>query len=362
MSTEAVYRDVLIIGAGPAGLSLAYYLEKQGIDYSILEKTEVGSSWKSMPDKLVIISPWWTNLLPGSGTGWNNPFAQVGKNFYHHYLIDYVRKNSIRVEPNTLVKALNFAQNEFKLVTNRGNYRARLVVCATGYFSNPYIPSMPKGKDGSIPELHGSHYFSAGQVARDYPRIKKILLVGKRVTAGQLMVELSRFGFDVAISCRSELTLRTDHSLPGKLKVGAYFVYEALKMRFRPHIKMNSYVDMDGGETGVLLATGKVSKKAAAIGVSEGFVLFADNTRCEYDLIIYATGYRPALGYVDASLLTLNNQAEPVTVDMAAQRTPQLFFIGFDNLVNFRSRYLRGIAKDAKQLAHRIQSRLLESA
>ncbi len=355
------FRDVIIIGAGPAGLSLGYYLQRYGIDYDILERQEVGFSWQSMPDKLMVISPWWVNLLPGSWIGLRNPLAIVSKDSYHDYLKRYARKNNIRVTPHVLVQNISRQDNGFRIETSAGVYSARLVICATGYFANPYIPVMPEGNDGSLSELHACRYLSARQISMDYPDTQNILLVGKRATAGQLMVELSEFGFKVDISCRSELLLRRDHTLRGSLRKAIYFLYEAVKIRFQPHIKMNSWVDMEGGETGMLLNAGKVLKRAETHGIRDGYVVFADGTKTKYDLVIYATGYRFALQYLEPALLKPGGpRGEPETRDMESTNVPNLFFIGLDNLVNFRSRYLRGIASDAGQLAHRVRSRLLQ--
>ena len=352
-------RDVIVIGAGPAGLSLGYYFEKYGIDYNILERQEIGFSWQSMPDRLVVISHWWVNLLPGSGVGLKNPFATVSKNFYHNYLKRYARKNNIRVMEHVLVENISRENDKFRIETGKGNYRARFVICATGYFANPHIPALPEDNDGSLPEFHACRYLSARQIAVDYPDAKNILLVGKRATAGQLMIELNEFGFKVDISCRSELRLRKDHTLRGGLRKAVYFLYEAVRIRFQPHIKMNSWVDMEGGETGMLLNTGKVLKRAGIQGILKGYALFADGTKSRYDLVIYATGYRSALEYLDSSLLVPDGpRGEPETHDMESVNAANLFFIGLDNLVNFRSRYLRGITSDAGHLAGRIRSRL----
>ncbi len=356
-------RDVIVIGAGPAGLSLGYYFEKDDIDYDILERQEIGFSWQSMPDRLVVISHWWVNLLPGSWIGLHNPFAMVSKTFYNNYLERYTRKNNIRVMQHVLVQNISWENDKFRIETSKGGYLARFVVCATGYFANPHIPAMPGGNDGSLSELHACRYLSARQIAADYADVRNILLVGKRTTAGQLMVELSEFGFRVDISCRSELRLRRDHTFRGGLRKAVYFFYEAVKIKFQPHIKMNSWVDMEGGETGMLLNTGKVLKRAGIHGIQKGHVLFTDGTKARYDLVIYATGYRSALQYLDPSLLVPSGpRGEPKTRDMESVNVANLFFIGFDNLVNFRSRYLRGIASDAKRLAGKIRLRLSDNS
>lgn len=353
------YYDVIVIGAGPAGLSLAYYLEKSGTDYILLEKDGVGSSWKSMPEKLVVLSPWWTNLLPGSWLGFNNPFTLVSKDYYHNYLLRYNVINKLKVKTQVNIENLKKHNNSYTFKSSAGSFSSKFVICATGYYSKPFIPVLPGGNDSSIPEMHAAEYFSAEKISKDYPQVRRILLVGKRVTAGQLMVELENYGFEIDISCRSELVIRQSHTFKGKVKEFIYYFYEALKIRFKPYLKSNSFVEMDGKDTAKLLDNGIVGKKGNILGISDGSVSFSNGkNETAYDLVIYATGYSPALQYIDPSILSADKNGLPDVKNMESIVSVNLFFIGIDNLVNFRSRYLRGIAKDARRLNDIIQSRL----
>ncbi|HED12099.1 MAG TPA: hypothetical protein ENI62_00305 [Gammaproteobacteria bacterium] len=47
----------IIVGAGPAGISLGYHLRKLGIQYAILDQGRTGQSWILMPEKLRLLSP-----------------------------------------------------------------------------------------------------------------------------------------------------------------------------------------------------------------------------------------------------------------------------------------------------------------
>src|SRR4051812_25180814 len=59
--------EILIIGGGPAGLSLGFELKKRGLAFLILEKgASVGESWRKMPRDLRLASPWKCNSLPGT--------------------------------------------------------------------------------------------------------------------------------------------------------------------------------------------------------------------------------------------------------------------------------------------------------
>ena len=357
MTTSEKY-DVVVIGAGTAGLSIGYYLEKSGLNYLILEKEEVGYSWSSMPEKLVVLSPWWVNTLPGSSIGFKNPFCLVSKDFYSSYLRNYASNNSLNIRQKTTVSKMESSDEGFSIETTQGLIEAKMVVCASGYYSNPKIPQLPGGNDNSIQEIHAVEYYSAKKLRERFHDLNSVLLVGKRVTAGQLLVEISEAGLKMDISCRSDLEFRINYTFKGILKEYIYYFYENVLLFFQPHLRVNSYPNMDGGKTEELINSGSVGKKAGIQAISEGNVIFSDGEKKAYDLVIYATGYNPATGYLAISQVSYDDNAIPETSNLESNNCRNLFFLGLDNLVNFRSRYLRGIARDARALSRIIESRI----
>ncbi len=73
---EKKYADIIIVGGGPAGLATAYCLQKLNIDCLVVEKNKVGNSWGNMPKYWRVVSPQWTNMLPGSGFHYSSPFSK----------------------------------------------------------------------------------------------------------------------------------------------------------------------------------------------------------------------------------------------------------------------------------------------
>src|SRR6266516_4142674 len=94
----------------------------------------------------------------------------------------------------------------FDVRTSAGTFSARLLINATGCFANPFQPEFPGARESSLPQFHFATY-------RDAERLRAVtrregglvLIVGKRLSAGQTLVELVDAGFQVGLSCRGPI-------------------------------------------------------------------------------------------------------------------------------------------------------------
>lgn len=96
--------DVVIIGAGQAGLSMGYYLRKTDLSFVLLDRgAQIGEAWRSRYDSLVLFSPRSYSALPGLALrGEANNFPT--KDDIADYLFEYVQTFDLPVECNTDVK------------------------------------------------------------------------------------------------------------------------------------------------------------------------------------------------------------------------------------------------------------------
>ena len=72
MSTDA---DVVIVGAGQAGLSLSHELTGAGVEHLVLERGRVGETWRGRWDSFCLVIPNWTVQLPGGRYRGDDPVA-----------------------------------------------------------------------------------------------------------------------------------------------------------------------------------------------------------------------------------------------------------------------------------------------
>src|SRR3712207_177058 len=147
--------DVLVIGAGQAGLALGSHLARRGADFLLLDAgPEIGSSWRSRWDSLRLFSPAQYDSLPGL------PFPAPAdthptKDEVADYLAAYAAHLTLPVRLNSPVQRLHREPDGTFAITIPGEVlRARQVVVATGPFQTPRIPALAEQLDARVRQVH----------------------------------------------------------------------------------------------------------------------------------------------------------------------------------------------------------------
>src|SRR5437867_234642 len=99
--------DVLVIGAGPAGLALGVGLRRRGLSFQILEKHAVGASWERTPRNLTLVSPWKANHLPFTRRDLFPRHYEMSRAEFLEYLQAYAQENQLPVETGVEVHGLD---------------------------------------------------------------------------------------------------------------------------------------------------------------------------------------------------------------------------------------------------------------
>ena len=347
---------VVILGAGPAGLAMGYELASRGVDFVILEKGPApGHSFANFP-RNIFFGPWLNNMLPGSRVNWRWKFRRSTQPAYTAYLQEYCRRHKLPVRTGVEVQSTNHQSEGFQLETNRGKIWSKLLVNATGYFTKPNVPKYPGLETTQVPWMHVAHYGDPESLRRKLGRrTGRVLVVGKRLSAGETMCELHRSGFQVGLSHRGKLKFGPSQFQEALISPAVWLVERAAVL-FR--IKKNSYPRMAGGESQRLIQSGLVPTFPDIERFTEDGVVFKDGRSEQFDFVVFATGYKPALDHL-AGLPKLG--IPPETVSMESVEYPGLFFLGIDQLRTFRSRFLRGIVEDARCLGDIVARRAFKS-
>jgi putative flavoprotein involved in K+ transport len=133
--------DVVIVGAGQAGLSLSHELAAAGVEHIVLERGRVGETWRGRWDSFCLVIPNWTVQLPGGHYRGDDPDGFMPRDDIVTHLVDYAESFDAPVREGVTVTSLERADNDaFLLRTSSGEIRTREVVLASGGYQQPHRP------------------------------------------------------------------------------------------------------------------------------------------------------------------------------------------------------------------------------
>ncbi|WP_409062177.1 flavin-containing monooxygenase [Streptomyces sp. SYP-A7185] len=189
--------EVVVVGAGQAGVAMSEHLGAQGVPHVVLERHRIAERWRSERwDSLVANGPAWHDRFPGLEFSGLDADAFVPKEQVAEYFTAYAEKIGAPVRCGVEVTSVRKQANRpgFRVETSEGSIDARFVVAATGPFQRPVIP--PIVPDGAVPvQLHSSGYRNPGQLPPG-----AVLVVGAGSSGVQIADELRRAGRQVFLS------------------------------------------------------------------------------------------------------------------------------------------------------------------
>jgi putative flavoprotein involved in K+ transport len=369
--------EVLVIGAGPAGLATAAVLKRNGIEATILEKSDdVAASWRQHYDRLHLHTVRWLSHLPGYRFSrrhgrWVSRDGVVG------YLERYARHHELDVRTGVEVRGLerDEAADEWVLDTAAGEWRARSVVVATGYNHTPVLPAWP-GRDGFEGELlHGQDYRNAEPY-----RGRDVLVVGTGNTGAEIAVDLvegDAARVRIAVRTPPAVMLREANGVPSQVTgvlirrlplpladalargSSRMIVGDLTEYGFPPPrdpisraVTKDQIPILDVGLV-KLLKKRQVEAVAAVERLEGRDVVLADGSRIQPDAVIVCAGYARGLEPLVGRYGLLGDRGRPVVHGGETHpNAPRLYFIGYTNPV---SGMFREFGITARQIARALR-------
>jgi thioredoxin reductase (NADPH) len=192
-----IVRDLVIVGAGPAGLATAIAASGQGLDYLIVEKGALVNSIYHFPAGMTFFTT--PELLEIGGMPLVSPYEKPTRvealRYYRRVADAYRLTVALGEEVVAIERTETAGEPLFRLETRRahglpGEHRARAVVMAIGYYDHPNLLDVP---GESLP--HVSHYY---RDAHECYR-QRVVVVGGKNSAAETSLELHRAGARVTL-------------------------------------------------------------------------------------------------------------------------------------------------------------------
>ena len=190
--------DVLVVGAGQAGLSVSHELKRQGVAHVVLERGQIGETWRRRWDSFCLVLPNWTLQLPGGHYQGPEPDKYMLRDGIVSYLEGYAESFDAPVRQGVEVRSLAPLDGSggFLLETSAGAIHARSVVLSTGAYQRPHRPQGAADLPARLTILDADGYRNPGALPPG-----GVLIVGSGQTGCQLAEDLHQAGRDVYLAC-----------------------------------------------------------------------------------------------------------------------------------------------------------------
>jgi putative flavoprotein involved in K+ transport len=346
MTSPVAPLDVLIIGAGQAGLAMGQQLARRGQRVEIVDAgAEVGGAWRSRWDSLRLFTAARFDSLPGLPFP-ADPDSYPGKDAVADYLQEYASTFGLPVRLHTPVTALTRNNGGYLAKAGDQEIEARQVVVATGPFHLPFVPPVADGLDPAVHQLHSTDYRRPAALPSG-----RTLVVGAANTGCQIAAELA-VTRDVDLSVGRRLPTIPQRPLGRDI----WWWATLLRLdRVTADTRLGKRLagrDQNIGAGPRQLAHNRVRLRPRAVTASGKTVRFADGATAEYDVLVWATGFTTDHTWIDVPGLT--DEGGRVRHRRGVTEAPGLYLLGQTWQHTRGSALLGWVGNDAAYLADQI--------
>jgi len=360
--------DAVVVGAGPSGLASSRELSRDGVRHLVVERgPTLAHTLAHLYDGLVLHTGKHLSALPGMPFPASTPLFPTRRHFLD-YLQAYADTNRLPVRTNAEVRSVRQDDQNWTIeLVDGALLRGRMVIIATGIVSNPYVPQIPDRSSFTGHVMHSVDYRHPEPFAN-----QRVLVVGAGNSSGEISAELAAAGAQVTVAVRSGarvvprelggipiqyvgVALR---SLPRPLLKRAMSITSGIADRIRgpstlppPLDSPCATVPLIGFHLADGIRSGRIQLRPGISAFTNEGVRFSDGREEPFDTVILATGYRAALGMLDASVRRDQCGFAVRHHRVVSADHPRLYFVGHNYDV---AGGLRNIAEDARRVSRLI--------
>jgi putative flavoprotein involved in K+ transport len=338
--------EVAVIGGGQAGLTMGYFLVRQGRRFAILERADsIGSAWHERWESLTLFTPRRYSALPGLSFP-GDPDGYPTRDEVIAYLERYAETFQLPIELNSEVKKLERGDNErFRLELEHRTIAADQVVVSTGPFQKPFVPKLAQKLSPDVFQTHAVGYRRPSDVPQG-----TVLVVGGGNTGFQIAKELSAT-HKVVLSVGTRQKPLPQRVLGRDLfwwltKAGIL----SKNIESRLGRKLSTRDTLIGSSPRELKRRYGVELKPRTADADRGTVRFEDGSELALDAVIWATGYRPDYSWIRLPVFDDGRLRHRCGVT----EVPGLLFLGLTWQYTRGSALIGWVRDDAEFIAERI--------
>jgi putative flavoprotein involved in K+ transport len=337
--------DVVVVGAGQAGLAVGYFLARAGRRFLIVDGADsIAAAWRGRWDSLTLFTPRRYDSLPGFAFA-GDLDGYPGRDEVIAYLEQYAAALKLPVELGSAVRSLAADGGRFVVGLEDRQLEADQVVIATGPFQVPRVPAFAGELAPDLFQAHSTAYRRPSDVPEG-----TVLVVGGGNTGFQIAAEL-------AATHRVQLAVGSRQTPLPQRFLGRDLFWWLTKTRLltktvesRLGRRLRDRDTLIGSSPRRLKRNG-VELKPRAVAASGRTVGFADGSELEVDAVIWATGYQPDHSWIS---LPVTDSKGAVSHRRGVTHVPGLYFLGLSWQHTRGSALLGWIKDDAEFIAEQI--------
>ncbi len=282
--------DSVVIGAGQAGLSASYHLRRLGLHHVVLDAEETsGGAWQHRWDSLTMDDVHGVADLPdGPAPGRGSERANV---VIPAWFGEYERAHDLPVIRPVRVDRVDSAGALLVVHAGSVSWSTRTIVNATGTWSRPFVPFWPGQETFRGEQLHtvsfpGSAHF----------RGRRVLVVGGGASAVQFLGILRPVTDTIWVTRREPVWRDRIEEFDGRAAIAL------VEERVRRGLAPRSVVSVTGiglrAQEQEAARLGAYQRRPMFARIEPDGVRWADGSFEQVDVILWATGFRPAVGHL----------------------------------------------------------------
>jgi putative flavoprotein involved in K+ transport len=341
--------DVLVIGAGQAGLALGHELSQTELRFLLVDRHDrIGDSWRERFDSLTLFTPRAYSALPGLPVP-GDPEGYPTKDEIADYLESYAHHFALPVASSTEITRLDRRDGFFRATTTAGTeLTARAVVLATGAFQQPVVPALGRHLAAEVVQLTPETYRNPRQTPSG-----TVLVVGDGATGRQIARELSTTHRVLLATGRPRRV--SPERILGK---SVFWWMDKLGiLRTSRECAVGRFLMRKDPFPGKDLDLGKLRRQGITVverltGAAGRQVSFAGGETVEIDAVVWATGYQDRTEWV--AIPEAKDARGAFVEQRGVSPVPGLAFVGRSWQWTRGSALLTGVGADASYVTRHL--------